>query len=128
MQVRRTEDRRSHAPANGRATLSATGCEYLAALVPELKPDWSVELHPDMIGEPLVVILPDDLSDPLGFTLAVRRDDAGFHLEELSGDTSRNLGERWLWPEVPRAVPIRPTWENTSRNKKSPQQAAGYWW
>ena len=76
-----------------------------------LTPDWSVELHYCAVGEPLIVILPDDLDDPAGSSIIVRRDEEIFHLEELCGDTYRKLGEHRRWPDVLRAVRARLIWD-----------------
>src|ERR1700678_2590089 len=111
MLIRQLENDRSQAPASGAATLGADQCQHLAAVVAELWPDWTVELHRDMHGKPLIVILPDDLDNDVDPTIVVRRDAAVFHLEELSGDTYRKLGEHWLWSDVLRAVRTRLIWE-----------------
>jgi hypothetical protein len=110
MLIRQLEDDRSQAPASGSATLAAEQCQHLAAVVAELRPDWSVELHHDMHRRPLIVILPDDLDNGVDPTVVVRRDAAVFHLEELCGDTYRKLGEHWLWVDVLRAVRTRLIW------------------
>jgi hypothetical protein len=111
MLTRQIEDHGSRAPTNGSATLRAQQCQHLAAVVAELRPDWSVELHYDVLGKPLIVVLPDDLDDPVDSTLIVRSDDDVFHLEELCEDTYRTLGEHGLWPDVLRAVRTRLIWE-----------------
>jgi hypothetical protein len=107
MLIRQVEDRWSHGSANGPATLGAKQCQHLAVVVAEVRPDWSVELHHDVLGRPFIVILSDDLDDPVDFTLVVRRDDAPFRLEELCGDTYRKLGDCGLWVDVLRAVRTR---------------------
>lgn len=111
MLTRQIEDRRSEAPASGSATLRAKQCQHLAAVVAELRPDWSVELHHDVLGKPMIVVMPDDLDDPVGSTLVVRSAGEVFHFEELCGDTYRKLGEHWRWPDVLRAVRTRLLWE-----------------
>jgi len=107
MLTRQIEGRRSQAPTNGSATLGAKQCQHLAAVVAELRPDWSVELHYDVLGRPFIIILSDDLDDPVDVTLVVRRDDTPFRLEELCGDTYRKLGDCGLWVDVLRAVRMR---------------------
>ncbi len=108
---RQIEDHEIHSAANTSATLRAKQCEQLSAVIAELTPDWSAELHYCALGEPLIVILPDDLDDPAGTSIIVRRDDAMFHLEELYGDTYRKLGEHRRWPDVLRAVRARLIWD-----------------
>ena len=111
MLIRQLEDDRSQAPSRGSATLRAQQCQHVAAVVAELRPDWSVELHDNPHGKTLIVILPDDLDNDVDPTIVVRGDDAVFHVEELCGDTYRKLGEHWLWVDVLRAVRSRLIWE-----------------
>jgi hypothetical protein len=111
MLSRQIEDDRSQAPVSGAATLRAQQCQHLAAVVAELRPDWSVELHDNPHGKSLIVILPEDLDSEVDPTLVVRKDDAVFHLEELCGDSYRKLGEHTLWLDVVRAVRTRLAWE-----------------
>jgi hypothetical protein len=110
MTVRRDEDSVNTASSRA-AALGPMQCQHLAAVVAELRPEWSVELHHDVLGKPVIVILPDDLNDPIDPTLSVHRDDAAFHLEELSGDTYRKLGKHRGWDDVLRAVRIRLIWD-----------------
>jgi hypothetical protein len=111
MLMRQLEDDRSQAPSRGSATLRVQQCQHVAAVVAELRPDWSVELHHNPHGKTLIVILPDDLDSALNPTIVVRGDDAIFHVEELRGDTYRKLGEHWRWGDVLRAVRSRLIWE-----------------
>jgi hypothetical protein len=110
MTIRRNADTANTATSRA-ASLGPTQCQHLAAVVAELRPEWSVELHHDVLGKPVIVILPDDLNDPIDPTLSVHRDDAAFHLEELSGDTYRKLGKHRGWDDVLRAVRIRLIWD-----------------
>jgi hypothetical protein len=111
MLIRQTEDCRIQGPASHSATLGAKQCQNLATLVAELMSDWSVELHYDVLGKPIIIILPDDLDDPAGATLVVREDEAVIHLEEFCEDTYRKLGEHRVWADVLRAIRIRLIWE-----------------
>jgi hypothetical protein len=111
MLMRQFEDNRSQAPTGGSATLRAQQCQHVAAVVAELRPDWSVELHDNPHGRTLIVILPDDLDSVVDPTIVVRGDDAVFHVEELCGDTYRKLGEHGRWGDVLRAVRRRLIWE-----------------
>jgi hypothetical protein len=111
MLIRQIEDHRGQVPACGAETLRAKQCQHVAAVVAELRPDWSVELHHGVHGEPLIVILPEDLDDPAGSTLVVRSDGDVFHFEELRADTYCKLGEHWFWLDVLRAVRTRLVWD-----------------
>jgi hypothetical protein len=111
MLIRQLEDDRSQALTSGSATLLEQQCQHVAAVVAELRPDWSVELHHNPHGKTLIVILPDDLDSAADPTIVVRGDDAVFHVEELCGDTYRKLGEHWRWGDVLRAVRGRLIWE-----------------
>jgi len=80
-------------------------------VVAGLMPGWSVELHHDVLGEPIVVIVPQNLDDTIGPTLIVYGDEEAFHLEELRWDTARKLGDYRAWDEVLRGVRISLIWE-----------------
>jgi len=80
-------------------------------VVAELAPDWLVELQYDVLGQAIIVILPENLDGAIGPTLFVRVDEPAFHLEERSRDAYRKLGEYRAWDEVLRAVRIRLIWE-----------------
>jgi len=74
-------------------------------------PNWSVELHRDVFGKLIIVILPADLDDAIGPTLVVYEDGTAFHLEELHWDAARKLGDYRTWDDVLRGVRIRLLWE-----------------
>jgi hypothetical protein len=76
-------------------------------VVAELGMTWSVELHDEAPGDATIIILPEDIDDPLDLTLFVHSIGPTFHLDELCGDTFRKLGEHRAWAEVLRAVRIR---------------------
>ncbi len=88
-------------------------CNHLAAVLAELVADWSVELHLDVLRKPMIVILPDNLDDAIGPTLAVHGDEIAFHLEELHWDTCRKIGVYREWGDVLHAVRIRLIWETS---------------
>jgi hypothetical protein len=107
MLIRRVEDCLSQHPAPVQEALGQEQCNHLTALIAELAPDWSVELHLDVLREPMIVILPETLDDAIGPTLVVYRDETAFHLEELRGDAYRKLGDYRVWSDVLRVVWLR---------------------
>jgi hypothetical protein len=111
MLIRQIENRRSQPPTSHPTPLEPRQCEHLAAVVAELGPNWSVELHDDIPGKETIVILPDDPDEAIGPTLIIHADESAFHLEELDGDAFRKLGEHLVWADVLRAVRIRLVWE-----------------
>jgi hypothetical protein len=109
--MRQIEGRRSQAPTSRPGFLGPRQCEHLAAVVAELGPNWSVELHDDIPGRATIVILPADLDEVIGPTLVIHADETAFHLEELDADAFRRLGKHLVWTDVLRAVRIRLVWE-----------------
>ena len=99
--------RRGRPAAGCVAALGPRQCEHLAAVVAELGVTWSVELHDDAPGDATIIILPEDIDDPLDLTLFVHSVGPTFHLDELCGDTFRRLGAHRAWADVLRAVRIR---------------------
>src|SRR5271167_4717482 len=93
MLIRHVEDCLSQHPAPAHESLGQEQCKHLTAVVAELMPDWSVELHLDVFRRTMIVILPETLDDAIGPTLVVHGDDTAFHLEELRWDAYRKLGD-----------------------------------
>src|SRR5208337_3883056 len=111
MLITQIQNRRSQPPTSRPKPLEPGQCEHLAAVVAELGPNWSVELHDDIPGKATIVILPADLDAAIGPTLIIHADESAFHLEELDRDAYRKLGEHPVWADVLRAVRIRLMWE-----------------
>jgi len=111
MLVRHVEDRLSRHSTPADEPLGQKQCSHLAATLAELVPDWSVELHHDVLRKPMIVILPENLDDAIGPTLVVYGDETAFHLEELRWDACRKLGDYRVWADVLRAVWVRLFWE-----------------
>jgi len=111
MLIGQMEDRRSKPPTSGPEPLGPRQCRHIAAVVAELVPDWSVELHHDVLGNANIVILPKDFDDAIGPTLFVHREGATFLLEEVRWGGYRKLDEYLAWADVLRAVRVRLIWE-----------------
>ena len=111
MLIRHVEDCLSQRPAPTHEPLGREQCNHLTAVVAELMPDWSVELHLDMLRKPMIVILPENLDDAIGPTLVVYGGDTAFQVKELRWDACRKLGDYRLWTDVLRAVWLRLFWE-----------------
>ena len=111
MLVRQVEDCLSQHPTPALEPLGPEQCDHLTSVIAELVPDWTVELHLDMLCKPMIVILPENLDDAIGPTLVVYGDDTAFHVEELRWDACRKLGEYRVWTDVLRAVWLRVFWE-----------------
>jgi hypothetical protein len=111
MLVRHIEDRLSRHSSPADQPLGQEQCSQLAAVLAELVPNWSVELHHDVLRKPMIVILPENLDDAIGPTLVVYGDETVFHLEELRWDTCRKRGDYCVWTDVLRAVWLRLFWE-----------------
>ncbi len=111
MLIGQLADHRTQPPISRPAPLGPEQCRHLAAVVAELAPDWSVDLHHDVLGNATIVILPDGADDANGPSLFVHREGAAFHLEELRWGAYRKLGEYPAWGDVLRAVRIRLVWE-----------------
>ena len=114
MLIRHVEDCLSQQPAPAHERLGLDQCKHLTAVVTELVPDWSVEIHHDVHRKPMIVILPENLDDAIGPTLVVYGDDTAFHIEELRWDTYRKLGDYRVWTDVLRAVWLKLFWEMPS--------------
>ena len=89
------------------APLGLEQCNQLAATIAGLIPNWSVELHHDVLRKPMIVILPENLDDAIGPTLVVYADKIAYHLEELRWDTCSKHGDYRVWTDVLRAVRLR---------------------
>ena len=111
MLIRHVEDHLGQHSTPVHGPLGREQCDHLAASVAELMPDWSVELHLDVLREPMVVILAENIDDDIGPTLVVYRDETAFHLEELRWDAYRKLGTYQAWAGLVRAVRVRLFWE-----------------
>ena len=111
MLIRHVEDYLGQHSTPAHEPLGREQCDHLAAAVAELIPDWSVELHLDVLREPMIVILAENFDDDIGPTLVVYRDETTFHLEELCWDSYRKLGDYPAWADLVRAVRIRLNWE-----------------
>jgi hypothetical protein len=111
MLIRHVEDCLSQPPASAHEPLGQEQCNHLTAVLAELVPHWSVELHLDVLRKPMIVILPENLDDAIGPTLVVYRDETTFHLEELRWDNYRKLGDYRVWTDVLRTVWDRAFWE-----------------
>jgi|HubBroStandDraft_3_1064219.scaffolds.fasta_scaffold844607_1 hypothetical protein len=111
MLIRYVEDCLSQQPIDAHEPLGLEQCNQLAATIAGLIPNWSVELHHDVLRKPMIVILPEDLDDAIGPTLVVYADEIAFHLEELRWDTCRKRGDYCAWTDVLRAVWLRLFWE-----------------
>ena len=114
MLIRRVEHCLSQQPTLVRELLGQEQCSHLTAVVAELVPNWSVELHHDVHRKPMIVIMPETLDDAIGPTLVVYGDEIAFHLEELRWETYRKLGVYRVWTDVLRAVWLRVFWEMPS--------------
>ena len=111
MLMRHIETRGGKPPTSCLEPLGPGRHRHVAAVVAELAPGWSVELHHDIHGKATIVILPADLDAEIGPTLIIDADEAAFHLEELNGDSCRTLGEHRVWADLLRAVRTRLVWE-----------------
>ncbi len=111
MLLEQIADRPSVPTASGPEPLGPWQCRHIAAVVAELVPDWSVELHHDIFGNLTIVILPKDLDDDNGPTLFVHREGSTYQLEELRWGGYRKLDDYREWADVLRAVRIRLIWE-----------------
>ena len=111
MLTRHPEARWSQPPTRIPELLGQGQRRHLAAVVAELGPNWSVELHDDIPGKAAIVILPEDLAEAIGPTLIVHADELAFHLDELHGRAYRKLGRHLVWEDVLRAIRIRLIWE-----------------
>jgi hypothetical protein len=111
MLIRHVEDRLSHHSTPAHEQLGVEHYKQLTAVVAEFLPDWSVEIHHDVLRQPTIIILPENLDDDGGPTLVVYGDETGFHLEELGWDTYCKLGDYHAWADLVRSVRIRLTWE-----------------
>ena len=109
--TRSLEARRSQPPTRIPDPLGPAQRRHLAAVVGELGPQWSVELHDDIPGKAAIVILPEVPDAATGPTLVVHADKSAFHLEELHGYAYRKLGKHPVWNDILRAVRIRLLWE-----------------
>jgi hypothetical protein len=76
-----------------------------------MMPGWSVELHHDVLGKPIIVVLPRTLADALGPTLIVYGDEAAWHLEELRWDVACRLGDYREWDELLCEIRVRLAWQ-----------------
>jgi hypothetical protein len=111
MSIRQPERRPSHPFTGGPEPLEPGQRLHLAGALAGLVPNWSVELHCDVLGEATIVVPPDDPDDDICPTLIVYADKSAFHLEELCGEDYRKLGVYRGWADVLRAVRIRLIWE-----------------
>jgi hypothetical protein len=111
MLIRYVEDCLSQQPMDAHEPLGLEQCNQLAATIAGLTPNWSVELHHDVLRKPMIVILPENLDDAIGPTLVVYGDEIAFHLEELRWDICRKRGDYCVWTDVLRAVWLRLFWE-----------------
>jgi len=111
MLMRYAEARGGKSPASRPEPLGPGRHRHVAAVVAELGPSWSVELHHDIHGKATIVILPADLDAESGPTLIIDAGEAAFHLDELDGDACRRLGEHLVWADLLRAVRIKLVWE-----------------
>jgi hypothetical protein len=105
------ESPRTQPHASSRPRLGPGQCGQLAAIVAELLPGCSAELHHDASGNATIVILPEHLDKARGPVLFVRSNGSMFHLEELRWGTCRKLDDYTAWADVLRAVRIRLVWE-----------------
>src|SRR5208337_2701960 len=107
MLIRHGEDCLSQHPTSAHDALGQDQCNHITAVIACLMPNWSVELHHDVLRNPMIVILPENLDDAIGPTLVVYRGKTAFHLEELRWDSYRRLGGYRAWSDVLQAVRTR---------------------
>lgn len=72
--------------------LGARDLQIVKAMLADVAPDWSVELHGICSDEATLVVLPEDGEDALGPSFAITRESYGLRLDQLHWDELTELG------------------------------------
>jgi hypothetical protein len=64
---------------------------YVVRTLAGIAPSWSVELHEASAQEVSLFVLPEAADDDIGPTFIIRKDNAGFHLDQFRWDIYAEL-------------------------------------
>jgi hypothetical protein len=74
------------------ATFSGRDLQIVEAMLADIAPQWSVELHGISAEDISLIILPEDGEDALGPSLMISREDYGLRLDQIRWDELTDMG------------------------------------
>jgi hypothetical protein len=74
------------------AAFSNRDLQIVEAMLADIAPQWSVELHGTSAEDTSLIILPEDGEDSLGPSLMISREDYGLRLDQIHWDELTEMG------------------------------------
>jgi hypothetical protein len=74
------------------AAFSSRELQIVEAIVADIAPAWSVELHGVSAEDTSLIILPEDGDDAFGPSLMISREDYGLRLDQIRWDELTEIG------------------------------------
>ncbi|HET6606031.1 MAG TPA: hypothetical protein VFG62_05150 [Rhodopila sp.] len=86
------------------AAFTSRDLQIVEAMLADIAPQWSVELHGISAEDTSLIILPEDGEDALGPSLMISREDYGLRLDQIHWDELTEIGTFSVLAEVVGAI------------------------
>jgi hypothetical protein len=85
------------------SSISNRDLMIVEAMLADIAPQWSVELHGVCVEDVSLIVLPEDGEDSLGPSFTVSREDYGLRLDQIHWDELTELG---IFPTLSEVVDV----------------------